>query len=81
MSDKRYRGLEMLMRMFTRMVYVGITVVATGLIVGVFLRGAAEAVVISACAGGGGMMVFAGLRGQKRSRIALVRLRGDDIGA
>ena len=77
MSQKNLRGLEMLMRMFSRMVYIGLVVIGVGVVFGVFLPGSAEAIVISVCVGGGGLMVFAGLRGRKRSGEALTRLRGD----
>ena len=77
MTAKNLRGLEMLVRLFTHMVYLGAVVVGVGVALGSFLSGAAEAVVISACVGVGGMILYAGLRGKKRGKASLARLRGE----
>lgn len=76
-NPKNLRGLEMLMRMFTRMAYIGVAVIVVGVVGGVFVPGSAEGAVIGACVGLGGMMLFAGLRGRKRGHEAFARLRGD----
>ena len=76
MSELNLRGLETLIRVFTWMIYIGVVVMVIGVIVGLLLGGAAEAVLIGASVGAGGLCTFAGVRGRKRGRESLGRLHG-----
>ena len=63
------------------MIYLGIAVVAFGVGLGAVLPGAAGATLIGASVPAGGGMVVVGLRGQKRGKATLARLRsGTDSG-
>lgn len=80
MTEKNLTGLEMLLRLFSRMIYLGIILAIVGVVVGVFLPGVEAVAVISLCVGAGAMMVIAGLTGRRRSGASLERLRGQSRG-
>ncbi len=77
MTARTLAGLEMLDRLFRRMVYLGCILTVIGVLIGLLLSDAAEAMVISFSIGVGAMTTWAGLRGHKKTATSLQRLKAN----
>lgn len=75
-AKKSYEGLERLIRLFTRMIFLGLAILLGGTIVGILIGGSPGAALIAGSCGTGALMSIIGVRERARGRSLLGRLKG-----
>jgi hypothetical protein len=70
-------SFERLVRLFRRMIYVGMVVIVLGVGVSFAFSGAARYFVAAGSVGASGLMIFVGVRESRRGKVMLDRIRSE----